>query len=121
MGCLSKSSLPRVGFLGALLLVTTLVVLLLGPNSVVVVSWTHQLVITSFMVSALLFFGAFGYGEKRVACETHHSDPIDIRPHGGVWLPDELVLLHDRARLDFFTFPSTSACDVCQTRRLARR
>lgn len=64
----SKSSIRRVDFLGSLLLVTTMVVLMLGLNSGAITSWTHPLVITSFVISALSFC-VFVYVEEKVASE----------------------------------------------------
>lgn len=61
-------SIRRVDFLGSLSLVATLVVFLLGLNFGGIVSWSHPLVLTSFVVSAVLFC-VFIYIEERVASE----------------------------------------------------
>lgn len=68
MKTLTYSSIRRVDFLGSLSLVATLVVLLLGLNSVGIVSWSHPLVLTSYGVSVALFC-VFVYVEERVASE----------------------------------------------------
>jgi MFS family permease len=65
----SKSPLRRIDFLGALTLVLTLILLLLGLNSGGnIVPWTHPLVLTSLPLSAV-FLLLFIYIEDRVASE----------------------------------------------------
>ena len=65
----SKSPLRRIDFLGAITLVCTLVLLLLGLNSGGnIVPWTHPLVLTSLPLSAV-FLLLFIYIEDRVASE----------------------------------------------------
>ncbi|KAI9712469.1 MAG: hypothetical protein M1812_006884 [Candelaria pacifica] len=65
----SKPSLKRVDFLGAITLVTTLVLLLVAINSGGnQVPWTHPLVLTTLPLSALSL-GIFIYIEEKVASE----------------------------------------------------
>lgn len=64
-----KSRIKRVDFLGAILLSTSLVLLLLGLNSGGnLVPWTHPLVIVSLPLSAVTFIG-FVVVEDRFASE----------------------------------------------------
>ncbi|KAG9235408.1 major facilitator superfamily domain-containing protein [Amylocarpus encephaloides] len=64
-----KSKLSRVDFLGALAIVITLVLLLLGLNSGGnIVPWTHPLVLISLPLSAVSL-AAFIYIEAKVASE----------------------------------------------------
>lgn len=65
----NKSKLKRVDFLGAFLLVATLVLLLVALNSGGnLVPWSHPLVITSLVLSAVTFL-AFVYVEDQIASE----------------------------------------------------
>ncbi|KAI9841894.1 MAG: hypothetical protein M1838_003348 [Thelocarpon superellum] len=65
----NKSRLRRVDFLGAALLVASLVVFLLGLNAGGnFVPWTHPLVIVSIPLAAVIFAG-FIYVEEKVASE----------------------------------------------------
>lgn len=69
------SALKRIDFLGALLLVLTLVLLLMGLNAGGnTVPWTHPLVLTTLPLSGL-FLGLFIYVEKNYAPEP----VIDVR------------------------------------------
>lgn len=64
-----KSRIKRVDFLGAILLVTSLVLLLLGLNSGGnIVPWKHPLIYTTLPLAGLGFV-AFVYVEDRVAAE----------------------------------------------------
>lgn len=65
----NKSRLKRVDFLGAILLILSLVLLLLGLNSGGnVVPWNHPLVYVSLPLSAV-FLVAFVYVEDKIASE----------------------------------------------------
>jgi predicted MFS family arabinose efflux permease len=62
-------SLKRVDFVGALTLITALVLLLFGLNAGGnTVPWTHPLVLTTLPLS-VVFFGIFVYVEENVATE----------------------------------------------------
>ena len=64
-----QSAWKRIDFLGAISLITTLVLLLLGLNSGGnIVPWTHPLVLTTLPLSAISL-GAFTYIESRIATE----------------------------------------------------
>ncbi|PWY76948.1 MFS general substrate transporter [Aspergillus heteromorphus CBS 117.55] len=64
-----NAKLRRVDFLGALTLVVSLVLLLLGLNTGGnQVPWTHPLILTSLPLSAV-FFGLFIYVEAKIASE----------------------------------------------------
>lgn len=64
-----KGALERIDFLGALTLILTLVLLLLGVNSGGnIVPWTHPLVLTTIPLS-VVFLGIFIYIEKAHAVE----------------------------------------------------
>ncbi|PYI05480.1 MFS general substrate transporter [Aspergillus sclerotiicarbonarius CBS 121057] len=64
-----NAKLKRVDFLGALTLVISLVLLLLGLNTGGnQVSWTHPLILTSLPLAAV-FFGLFIYIEANIASE----------------------------------------------------
>ena len=66
---IEKSLLKRIDFLGAVTLVVSLVLLLMGLNSGGnSVPWTHPLVLVSLPVS-LVFFGLFIYVEDKRASE----------------------------------------------------
>lgn len=69
------SAWKRIDFLGAFLLVTTLILLLMGLNAGGnTVPWTHPLVLTTLPLSAV-FLGLFIYVEK-----SHALEPvIDVR------------------------------------------
>lgn len=77
------SRIRRVDFLGALSLVATLVLLLLGLNSGGnVVPWTHPLVLTTLPLS-LVSLAVFVYIEDRVASEP--IIPVRLLLHRTVW------------------------------------
>ena len=64
-----ESAWKRIDFLGAISLITTLVLLLLGLNSGGnIVPWTHPLVLTTLPLSAVSL-GAFLYIESKIATE----------------------------------------------------
>ena len=64
-----NSAWKRIDFLGALSLVTTIVLLLLGLNSGGnIVPWTHSLVLTTLLLSAVSLAG-FIYIESKIATE----------------------------------------------------
>lgn len=64
-----KGALERIDFLGALTLILTLVLLLLGVNSGGnIIPWTHPLVLTAIPLS-VVFLGIFIYIEKAHAVE----------------------------------------------------